>query len=193
MSHIRAILGGGKVANILLWKNKIISALILSALTGIWIFLEVLEYQFLTILCNTLTITMLGIFFLQQGGARLIARFGFVPPHLDDIKLSSESTCRYLFEIFNLFLLNVLEISSGKDLKLLFLAMACLWILSVIGNHISLLNLLYTIIVFGGTVPALYERYGAHLDTFAAKRIQDVKDLYRLFLNKIPRREAREE
>ncbi|TQD87024.1 hypothetical protein C1H46_027407 [Malus baccata] len=188
MSHIRAILGGGKVANILLWKNKIISALILSALTGIWIFLEVLEYQFLTILCNTLTITMLGIFFLQQGGARLIARFGFVPLDLDDIKLSSESTCRYLFETFNLFLLNVLEISSGKDLKLLFLAMACLWILSVIGYHISLLNLLYT-----RTVPALYERYDAHLDTFAAKRIQDVKDLYQLFLNKIPRREAREE
>ncbi|KAJ0105021.1 hypothetical protein Patl1_19174 [Pistacia atlantica] len=42
---VRAILGGGKVADILLWKNKTAAASLLIGMTVIWFLFEVMEYR----------------------------------------------------------------------------------------------------------------------------------------------------
>ncbi|CAB4265081.1 unnamed protein product [Prunus armeniaca] len=64
---LHAIFGGGKVADILLWKDKTSAATILAVFTIIWLQLEVLEYQFLTVFCDILMLAMLAIFVWHKG------------------------------------------------------------------------------------------------------------------------------
>ncbi|ONI31492.1 hypothetical protein PRUPE_1G316500 [Prunus persica] len=195
-----AIFGGGKVADILLWKDKTSAATILAVFTIIWLQLEVLEYQFLTLFCDILMLAMLAIFVWHKG-AQLANLYGFrspslvsyirCPPNSNNFQLS-ESACRYFFQQINFFLFKFFEISAGKDLKLLVLAMVCLWMFSALGDCVSSVSLLYTCTLLLGTLPALYDRYGvpSQVDTFAAKCIQEVKKLFQMFeskvLNKIP-------
>ncbi|KAL2973131.1 hypothetical protein AAZX31_14G030900 [Glycine max] len=59
---VHHILGGGKSADVLLWRNKKISASVLSAATAIWVLFEWLNYNFLTILFFVVALGMLGQF-----------------------------------------------------------------------------------------------------------------------------------
>ncbi|PQM34770.1 hypothetical protein Pyn_02450 [Prunus yedoensis var. nudiflora] len=181
------IFGGGNVADILLWKDKTSAATILAVFTIIWLQLEVLEYQFLTVFCDILMLAMLAIFVWHKGAQlanlspSLVSYFRS-PPNSNNFQLS-ESTCRYFFQQINFFLFKFFEISAGKDLKLLVLAMVCLWMFSALGDCVSSLSLLYTSTLLLGTLPAMYERYGvpSQVDTFAAKCIQEVKKLFQMF------------
>ncbi|KAE8077264.1 hypothetical protein FH972_015839 [Carpinus fangiana] len=185
------ILGGGKVADILLWKNTKLSAAILAGFTTIWLLFEVAEYQFVTLLCHLLIITMLIIFIWSKAAGFIDRR----PPNIQEIRLS-ESTWRHLFTNVNWFLYKFYEISSGKDLKHFFLAVSCLWMLSVVGTYFSSLNLSYIAFLCIQTLPVLYERYEKEVNYFATKSNQDVKKWYRKFdsnvLNKIPRGPVKE-
>nr|CAB3497976.1 unnamed protein product [Digitaria exilis] len=46
---LHGALGGGKPADVLLWRNKKISSSVLALATAIWVFFEWLDYHFLTI------------------------------------------------------------------------------------------------------------------------------------------------
>jgi Reticulon len=59
------------VADIALWRNKRLSALILFGVTIAWILFEVAEYHFLTLLCHVAIAAMLFIF-LWSNGATLL-------------------------------------------------------------------------------------------------------------------------
>ncbi|AAF26490.1 unknown protein; 71680-70944 [Arabidopsis thaliana] len=122
-------LGGGRFADIMFWKNKKESGTILGVFTLIWFLFEVVEYPFITFLCQIL---LLFIFIF------LICK----PPSINDLRIS-ESNWRFLFNKINWFIIKLYDISSGKDFRLLFLAVVSLWILSVVGNYFSSLTLLY--------------------------------------------------
>ncbi|KAI3467054.1 hypothetical protein Pfo_023717 [Paulownia fortunei] len=188
---LHAILGGGKAADILLWRNKNLSAAILIGSTVIWSLFEVGEYNFVTLLCYISIITML-VLFLWSSGAGLIH---WNPPDPRAITIP-ESTFRWLFAEINRILLKFYYVSSGKDLKTFFMAIVFLWILSGIGNYSSSLNLLYTGFLGLMTLPALYERYQNQVDYLASKGNRDMKKLYRKIdskiLNKIPRGPVKE-
>ncbi|KAL3501772.1 hypothetical protein ACH5RR_036221 [Cinchona calisaya] len=188
---LHQILGGGKVADILLWKNKNLSAAILIVFTLIWFLFEVVEYNFITLLCHIAIIIML-IMFIWSTGA------GFVdwsPPDFHAITVS-EATFRWLFAKINWLLMKFYDISSGKDLTTFFLAITFLWILSVIGTSFSSMNLLYIGFLSSATLPALYERYQCEVDHLLSQGNRDVKKLYKKFdsqiLNKIPRGPVKE-
>ncbi|GER44428.1 reticulon-like protein [Striga asiatica] len=188
---LHAILGGGKVADIMLWRNPKLSAAILIGSTVIWSLFEVGEYNFITLICHISIITML-ILFIWSSGAGLI---DWNPPDLRAITIP-ESTVRWLLAEINKLLLKFYQISSGKDLKTFFLAIASLWILSGVGNLFTSLNLLYIGFVGLMSLPALYERYQDEVDYLANKGNRDMKKLYRKldnkFLNKIPRGPTKE-
>ncbi|XP_039066773.1 reticulon-like protein B8 [Hibiscus syriacus] len=59
---VHHILGGGKSADVLLWRNKKISASVLAGATAIWVLFEWLNYHFLTLLCFALVLGMLAQF-----------------------------------------------------------------------------------------------------------------------------------
>ncbi|KAK4423537.1 Reticulon-like protein B14 [Sesamum alatum] len=190
---LHALLGGGKVADVLLWrKRKLISSNTNWNSPILWFLLfEVVEYNFVTLLCHIFISTML-IVFVWSTGAGLI---DWNPP--DPLALTiPESTVRWLFAKFNTILLRFYYVSSGRDLKTFILAIAILWIISGIGNYFSSLNLLYTGFLCLITLPALYERYQDQVDYLASKGNRDMKKLYKKldakFLNKIPRGPVKE-
>ncbi|KAH6827793.1 hypothetical protein C2S53_015403 [Perilla frutescens var. hirtella] len=186
---LHSIFGGGRVADILLWKEKNLSAAILIGSTVIWSLFEVGEYNFITLLCYIFMTTML-ILFIWSTGAGMI---DWNPPEPMTIP---ESTFRWLFLEINRILYKFYHVSCGQDLKTFALTIAFLWILSGIGNYFTSLNLLYTGFVFLMTLPALYERYQDEVDYLASKGSRDIKKLYRKidhrFLNKIPRGPVKE-
>ncbi|XP_050279591.1 reticulon-like protein B14 [Quercus robur] len=184
---LHQVFGGGKVADILLWKDKKLSATILIGFTIIWFLIEVVEYHFVTLLCHSLILAML-INFIWTNVSRLM---DWTPPYIPDIRLSTESTFRYFIARLNWFSYKFYEISSGKDFIYLIVAISSLWILSVIGTYMSALNLLYIVFLCAHTLPVFYERYEKEVDYFANRSNRDLKKLYRNFdskvLNKIPR------
>nr|XP_028963993.1 reticulon-like protein B8 isoform X6 [Malus domestica] len=56
---VHHILGGGKSADVLLWRNKKISASVLTAATVVWVLFEWLNYHFLTLVGFALVVGML--------------------------------------------------------------------------------------------------------------------------------------
>ncbi|KAI6677088.1 hypothetical protein NL676_037884 [Syzygium grande] len=185
------ILGGRKVADVLLWKNEKLSLAILIGVTAIWFLFEVVEYHFVTLLCH-LILALMAFIFIWSNLADLIHRD---PPNVYSFQLS-EATSRYFFREIDKLLSRVYDISCGKDWRLLFGAIAFLWMLSVLGNYLSSLNLLYFAFVCMETLPALYERYENEVDYLAGKSSRDVKKLYKKLdskiLDKIPRGPTRQ-
>ncbi|KAL7132433.1 hypothetical protein ABFS83_12G073900 [Erythranthe nasuta] len=183
---LHAILGGGKAAEVVLWRNKNLSAAILIGATVLWSLFEVGEYNFVTLLCHVSIIMMLVLFVWSMGA-------GFVdwsPPDPRAITIP-ESIFRWLFAEMNRILLKFYHVSSGKDLRTFLMAITFLWILSGIGNYFSSINLLYIGFLGLMSLPALYERYQSDVDYLARKGNKDMKKLYKKidtnFLNKIPR------
>ncbi|KAL0535565.1 hypothetical protein IC582_029901 [Cucumis melo] len=187
---IHDIFGGGRVADILLWKDKKMSAGLLLGMTVLWFLFEVVEYNFVTLICH-ISITSMLIFFIWCTGAEF---FKWNPPRFPEAILK-ESTFKdvasTLHRRINQFLIKIFDIAYGKDLPLFFLAIVSLYLLSVIGSYISFLNLLYFGFVALETLPFLYEKYEEEVDQFAGKAISQTKKSYRnfdaKFLNKIPR------
>ncbi|WJZ80402.1 hypothetical protein VitviT2T_000325 [Vitis vinifera] len=188
---IHALLGGGKVADILLWRNKYVSAAILIGFTIIWFLFEVLEYHFVTLLCYSMLFLMLAIFIWSNGAGYI----NWNPPDVDKFTLS-EHTVRSFHSKINTVLSTFYRVSRGEDLALLGVAIVTLLTLSVIGDCFSSLNVLYIGFLCMETLPALYERYEEQVDEIADKGNRNVKKLYRKFdshvLNKIPRGPVKE-
>ncbi|KAL9453292.1 hypothetical protein AB3S75_008987 [Citrus x aurantiifolia] len=185
------LLGGGTVADILLWKNRNLSAAILVVVTVIWLLFEILEYNFITLLCYFLCFIMITLFIWSKA-AGLIP---MSPPTVDEIRLS-DRTCTSLFANVNCLLTKFYDISCGENLKLYILTLVSLWILSIVGEYVSSLSLLYFGFLCLETLPALYLRFQGEVDYLAAKSTQDMRRLFNDFnskvLDKIPKASAKE-
>ncbi|KAK1372016.1 hypothetical protein POM88_038108 [Heracleum sosnowskyi] len=140
---VHTLLGGGRVADVLLWREKQISSAILAVVTIIWLLFEVAEYNVTTLLFHIFITTMLLIFFIW-----LIAVYLFV---------KSIKSLRTFLVIFGLY----------RDLTLFARAVLYIWLVSLIGNYIGTLNLLFFGTLSLETLPFLYERYEKEVDYFA--------------------------
>ncbi|KAK9925820.1 hypothetical protein M0R45_023085 [Rubus argutus] len=187
---IHQVLGGGKVADVLLWRNRNVSAALMGAMTVIWFLFEVVEYNFITLLCHASITTMLVIF-IWRTGAEI---FRLTPPRIPELILH-ESTFREVASMVhkrsNRFLSKLLDSAIGRDLPFFILAIVSLYILSVIGTYFSFLNLLYLGFLCMETLPFLYEKFEDDVDHLAGKVSREIQRSYRKFeaqfLNKIPR------
>lgn len=55
-------------ADLLLWRDKKLSAVVLSGATAIWILFDVLEYHLLTLVCHGLILGLVGLFLWSNAG-----------------------------------------------------------------------------------------------------------------------------
>ncbi|KAJ0105022.1 hypothetical protein Patl1_19175 [Pistacia atlantica] len=193
---VHAVLGGGKVADVLLWRNKRVSASLLIGMTVIWFLFEVVEYNFVTLLCH-IFITAMLVAFIWSRAAEF---FKWKQPNIPKIVLS-ESAFRDVASTFraryNYLVIKLLDIAYGKDPALFILTISVLYILSVVGTYFSFLNLLYLGLLCLETLPFLYERYEDDVDYILAdKGMRKMKKVFKRFnsrfLNKIPRGPVKE-
>ncbi|KAL3650528.1 Reticulon-like protein B2 [Castilleja foliolosa] len=187
---VHKVLGGGKPADIFLWRDKKVSAGVLGAVTANWVLFELLEYHLLTLVCHILIIG-LAIIFLWSNASAFINKSPPKIPNViipEDIVLAVASSLR--IEI-NRALSTLRDIASGKDLKKFLAVIAGLWVLSVLGGCLNFLTLIYIGCVLLFSVPVIYEKYEDQIDAFGEKAEAELKKQYAVFnvkvLSKIPK------
>ncbi|KAK9070405.1 hypothetical protein SSX86_010807 [Deinandra increscens subsp. villosa] len=186
---VHKVLGGGKAADIFLWKDKKLSAGVLGFVTLIWVLFELAEYHLLTLVCHTL-IFALAILFVWSNAASFINKS---PPKFPEVALPDDlvlGVASALRTEINQALVILRNIASGKDLKNFLAVIAGLWVLSILGSCWNFLTLFYTSFVLLHTVPYLYDRYDDKVDALAEKAEAEIKKQYAVFsvkvLSKIP-------
>ncbi|CAD6271509.1 unnamed protein product [Miscanthus lutarioriparius] len=187
---VHSILGGGKPADLFLWRNKRISGGVLAGATAIWLLFEVMDYHLLTLLCHCLILT-LAILFLWSNATTFINKS---PPNIPEVKIPEDlavNVARSLRYEINRGLASLREIGQGHDLKKFLIVIAGLWILSVLGSCCNFLTLSYIVFMVLYTVPVLYEKHEDKVDAFGEKAMVELKKYYAIFdekcLSKIPK------
>ncbi|KAH6809678.1 VIRB2-interacting protein 2 [Perilla frutescens var. frutescens] len=187
---VHKVLGGGKPADILLWRDKKVSAGVLGVATTIWVLFELLEYHLLALLCHIL-IVGLAIIFIWSNASNFINKS---PPRIPKVVIP-EDIVRDVASAFRLeinwALATLRDIASGRDVKKFLSVIAGLWVLSVLGSCLNFLTLFYVGFVLLHAVPVLYEKYEDQVDAFGEKAEAEIKKQYAVFhsqvLSKIPR------
>ncbi|XP_073297754.1 reticulon-like protein B5 [Primulina huaijiensis] len=187
---VHKVLGGGKPADIFLWRDKKISGGLLGVATAIWVLFELLEYHLLSLVCHIL-IFALAVLFLWSNASTFINKSPLKIPEViipEDIILSVASAFRVEF---NRAFAIIRDIARGRDLKKFLAVIAGLWVLSVLGSWCSFLTLFYMGFILAHTVPVIYEKYDDRIDAFAERVEAEFKKQYAVFdakvLSKIPK------
>jgi len=163
---VHEILGGGIVADVMLWRRRNASVGILVGAAVAWILFEKSGYTLLSLLANVLLL-LVTILFVWATAAALISR---PPPPLPELELSEDmvnGTAASIRSRINFLLMVAHDIALGKDPKLFLKVAVCLWLISTIGGWFDFLTLGYTSLVIFLTIPALYEKYEDQVDRYA--------------------------
>ncbi|KAH1106985.1 hypothetical protein J1N35_010753 [Gossypium stocksii] len=186
---VHHVLGGGKPADVFLWRNKKISAGVLGGATAIWVLFELIEYHLLTLICH-ISILCLALLFLWSNAHTFIHKS---PPRIPEIHLPEEPFLQVASALaieLNQGLKLLRDIASGRNLKEFLMVIAAFWVLSIVGSWCNFLTLFYICFVLLHTVPVLYEKYEDKVDPFAEKAAIEIKKQYAVFdakvLSKIP-------
>ncbi|CAI8594292.1 unnamed protein product [Vicia faba] len=151
------------VSDVLLWKRWQVSFAAIVVSTVAWLLLEWTDLPFLTI-CSDVLLLLIVLLFLYSNYATLRNR---QPPTLPELVVSEEmvSNVAASFRVkINNVLLIAHDITIGKDFRVFFKVVICLWLLSVIGGIFSFFTLAYIGTLMMITIPALYRKYGDYVD-----------------------------
>ncbi|KAJ4954944.1 hypothetical protein NE237_011727 [Protea cynaroides] len=183
---VHKVFGGGKPADLFLWRNKKVSAGVLGGVTSVWVLFELLEYHLLTLVCHCLILS-LAILFVWANASTFINKS---PPRIPEVSIPEKPFIEFAavlrFEI-NRALAMLREIASGRDLKKFLAVIAGLWVLSIVGSWCNFLTLFYIGFVLLHTVPVLYEKYEHQVDSFAEVAMAEIKKHYAVFDAKVLR------
>lgn len=186
---VHSVLGGGKPADVFLWKNKKVSAGAVGGATAVWVFFELFEYHFLTLICH-ISILLLALLFLWSNAHTFVHK---TPPRIPEVHIPEEPFLQIASALrieINRGFTALHNIASGRDLRKFLIAIVGLWILSIVGTWANFLTLFYITFVLLFTVPFLYDKYEDKIDPLAEKAAIEIKKQYAVFdakvLSKIP-------
>lgn len=193
-TSVHKVLGGGKTADVLLWKDKKTTAIVIGGTTVIWMLFEVLDYHLLTLISHVM-IGVLAILFLWSKAMTFIKKS---PPDMPVVQIPEDvavNVARALRSDVNRALHLFREIALGHDLKKFLGVIVALWVLSEIGSCCDFLTLIYIAVLMIHTVPILYDKYQDKVDHFAGKAHTEACKHYEVLdtkvLSKIPRGPAK--
>lgn len=155
---VHQVLGGGHVADVLLWKKWCGGVVILTSATALWYLFERAGYNFLSFVANVLLLLVVILFFWAKS-ATLLNRP--LPP-LPDLEISEESVSMVADELrlwINFALSIARDIAIGRNLKLFLQVALGLWIVSFIGSFFNFLTLVYIGVLLSLSAPIVYDKY----------------------------------
>lgn len=165
-STIHQIMGGGKAADVILWKRQHVSCGIIFVATVAWILFERAGLSFLTICSNVLLILIVLRFLRANYAVFRNKQLQTLPELVLSEEMVNSAAASFRVKV-NYVLLMAHDITVGKDFRLFFKVVVGLWLLSVIGSLISFFTLAYIGTIISVTVPALYNRYEDYVDRYA--------------------------
>ncbi|XP_050208799.1 reticulon-like protein B11 [Mercurialis annua] len=186
---VHQFLGGGSVADVLLWKKWCASVTVLIASTTLWLLFECAGYNLLSFVANVLFL-LVAILFFWAKSASLLNRP--LPP-LPDLDISEETIVKIasVIQVYaNIALSIARDIAIGRNLKLFLQVAFGLWVASIIGSLCNFLTLVYVGILLSFSAPVLYDKYQHHIDEKLSVTHKIVQTQYRKIddsiLKKIP-------
>ncbi|KAI9114260.1 hypothetical protein K1719_014910 [Acacia pycnantha] len=187
---VHHILGGGKSADVLLWRNKKISASFLASATLMWVLFEWLDYHFLTLVCFALVLGM-PVQFLWSNASGFASREPAKVPRLvipDDLFVNFATAAG---AELNRGLRFLQDVACGGNLKQFLIVVASLWAVAIIGSWCNFISVIYIGFVAAHTLPVLYEKYEDQVDSFVYQVFDQMQHNYKKmdagFLSKIPK------
>ncbi|KAE8722687.1 Reticulon-like protein B3 [Hibiscus syriacus] len=176
---LRQVLGAGKSADILLWRNKRVSGSVLGGVSAFWFLFEVLQ-PFFRSLHDCAIENLIVTYPLCSTGSS--------PPNIPEVVISEKSLLKAascLTTEINRAMNVVRTIATGKHLKTFLGAIAGLWFVSVLGSCFNFLTLVYVVFLLLYTVPVLYEKYEDKVDAYAEKAMIEMKKQYVILETKV--------
>ncbi|CAH9089744.1 unnamed protein product [Cuscuta epithymum] len=192
---IHKFLGGGKLGDVVLWRNKRTSARILAGATLTWLLLQRFEFRVLELASHALILTLAIFFSWSNANALLNKSLQPIPKvHIPE-KTVLQITSHISFAFNKCFLL-LHQISLGRDSTMFLKVISGLWIFAILGGSCDFLTLIYICVIILLTVPVVYEKYEEEVDAFAEKGKMEIKKYYAWLhanvLSKIPRGHVKE-
>ncbi|XP_048626557.1 reticulon-like protein B8 isoform X1 [Brassica napus] len=186
---IHHVLGGGRSADVLLWRNKKISASFLMGATAIWVLFEWINLHFLSLVCYGLLLGMIAQFvwcnasgFLNRSQSR-VPRLVLPKDFFADVGVTIGTEVNRGFVFLQ-------DLSCRGNLKQFLMAVFGLWITAIIGSCCNFLTVLYIGFVGAHTMPVVYERYEDEVDGFVDSLLMKFHSHYKKidsgFLSRIP-------
>ncbi|TKY47291.1 Reticulon protein B1 [Spatholobus suberectus] len=181
---LRVTLGSGLTADIILWRNKKISASILVGVTFIWLFFKRMDYTLISFICDSL-ILLLAMLFLWSHLTSFIDISP--PPELSACILPKGLLVNSAISVtlkLNQLLITFGVLASGRDLKKFLLVTVTLGAVSVLDTWFTAATLIYIVSVILLIVPAVYEKHGDIIDILVEKALFDLNNLYAELMKK---------
>ncbi|XP_010558051.1 PREDICTED: reticulon-like protein B16 isoform X2 [Tarenaya hassleriana] len=176
---VHQFMGGGKAADLLLWRKGHLSLGVIVLSTVAWLIFELSGLPVLSV-CSDVLLILVIVSFIHS---RIAAFRNKQPKSLPELVLSEEmvNSAAASFRVkLNNSLLMAHNITVGNDFKLFFKVVILLWLLSVVGSYISFFTLAYIGIfsdrnltryaddiagtIVSVTVPVMYSRYQKEVD-----------------------------
>lgn len=186
------LFGGGKSADVLLWRNKKISASVLTGATAIWVLFEWLNYHFLTLVFFALILGMLAQFIWSNASGLFnsgrsnskVPRLVLPKDIFVNIAISIGAEVNRALDILQ-------DVACGGNIKQFLMVVFSLWAAAVVGSWCNFLTVFYVGFVAAHTLPVLYERYEDEVDSFVYTAMDQLQHNYRKLdagvLSKIPK------
>ncbi|CAA2957901.1 reticulon B16 isoform X1 [Olea europaea subsp. europaea] len=173
------MMGGGKAADVILWRRRRVSCGIIVVATVAWLLIERSGLSFLS-LCSDVLLVLIVLLFLRANYTVFRKRQQRTLPELVlSEEMVNNAAASFRVKV-NYMLLMAHDITLGKDFRLFFVVVIALWLLSVIGSLISFFTLLYIGIVISITVPALYNKFEDRVDRYAGMIHQKFSKHYKI-------------
>ncbi|GLT52683.1 hypothetical protein SLA2020_260070 [Shorea laevis] len=173
---VHQILGGGLVADVILWRRKNLTMGILLLTLAVWVVFERSGYTLLSLVSSVLLLLTI-ILFLWAKSAAILSR---PAPPLPELYLSEEmvnDAATFIRTQVNELLSVSHDVAMGKDSRLFFKVAALLGLISIVGGLTDFLTLGYTSLVIVLAVPALYERYEDFVDSYCMMGYRKMQQL----------------
>ncbi|KAL8525894.1 hypothetical protein ACS0TY_015212 [Phlomoides rotata] len=174
---VHTALGGGKPADVILWRNKQISAALLAGSTVIWLLFEWIGYRLIPFICHSLILSLASMFLWSN----LSFYVHKSPLTFPVIQLPEDLCTKFallLRDKCNETISIIWEVATGKDIKKFLSAILGLWFVSVVGSWFDFLTIVYIIFVMILTMPPLYEKHEDQVDSYALKTKAKLKKQY---------------
>lgn len=160
---VHQFMGGGKAADLLLWRRRNHSLGVIVLSTAAWLTFELSGLPILSVSSDVLLIGIIISFVHAQVSSFRNRQTDSLP----ELVLSEEmvnSTAASFRVKLNHLLVMAHDVTVGNDFRLFFKVVIFLWLLSAIGSYISFCTLVYIGTILSVTIPALYSKYQRKVD-----------------------------
>ncbi|XWS54746.1 hypothetical protein CRYUN_Cryun10bG0115500 [Craigia yunnanensis] len=160
---VHQALGGGPVADVLLWRKWCGGVVMLASATMLWYLFERAGYNFLSFLANVLLLLVVILFFWAKSASLLNRPL----PPIPNLEISEKTVGKVADELqvwINFALSLAHDIAIGRNLKLFLKVAVCLWLVSFIGSLFNFFTLAYFGVILSLSVPVIYDKYQHHIN-----------------------------